>query len=262
MKQGSSISAGDAERLLRGERPSGTREQQVADVLAKLAPADAADTPVPAALLLAFAQQASTDHAVDHAADQGPDHEADLAANDSRHRRAQSRRTGARGRQFGVRGWHFGRSAALKAAVAILAVSCGTVGAAEADVLPAAAQRAAHSLLGSFGVPAPHTAAVTPKVSTTPTPAASFAPTSAVDAAPPTASQSASTSASASASPSCSAPNTHAATAADHCTTSATASTSTSTSADSSSTATATSTHTNHASTHTHTASPHNTAAH
>ncbi|MBR7831518.1 hypothetical protein KDK95_34835, partial [Actinospica sp. MGRD01-02] len=114
MKQGSSISAGDAERLLRGEHVDGAREQQVADVLAQLAPADAADAPVPAALLLAFARQApgadAASHAADHAADRPSDRAAasDRAVNGSRRRRARTSRTGARSGQFSAQGRHFG----------------------------------------------------------------------------------------------------------------------------------------------------------
>ena len=99
-------------------------DERLAAVLAALAPDDAADAEVPEDVLRAFAENAPVDSA----------------------------------RRSGARTVRFGRAAALKVAVVVLAVSSGTVAAAAADALPGPAQRAAHSLLGGWGVPAPHQA--------------------------------------------------------------------------------------------------------
>jgi hypothetical protein len=97
-------------------------DERLAAVLAALGPDDAADIEVPEDVLLAFAENAPVDSA----------------------------------RRSGARIVRVGRAAALKVAVVVLAVSSGTVAAAAADALPGPAQRAAHSLLGRWGAPAPH----------------------------------------------------------------------------------------------------------
>lgn len=130
MRGDSSISSRGARRLLEAAPPTDAREEQVAAVLTALAPLDATDTAVPEAVLAAFAAHADPD--LVRGAVPGL------------------------GRRSGVRAWHVGRAAAVKAGVVVLAVSSGTVAAAATDSLPAPAQRAAHSLFGSWGVPAPH----------------------------------------------------------------------------------------------------------
>jgi hypothetical protein len=163
-RQGSSIGARRAERLLESAAPLGPREQRVAAVLTALAARDGsaaadeadavgrsdgavptevlAEVPaeVPAEVLAAFAQQAARDG---------------RTRGGARTRRAGTRGAACPDRRPGSWAWRAARAAAVKAVVVVLAVSSGTVVAAAADILPAPAQRAAHSLFGSWGVPAP-----------------------------------------------------------------------------------------------------------
>jgi hypothetical protein len=125
-----SISASGARRLLKVAPPTDAREQQVAAVLTALAPEDAADAAVPEAVLAAFA---------DHA----------------RSRRSREAVTSRGRKRSGARMRGAGRAATIKAGLVVLALSSATVAAAAADILPAPAQQAAHSLFGSWGVPAP-----------------------------------------------------------------------------------------------------------
>lgn len=149
MTRDSSTGSAGTRRTKRAAATEDPEERRLAAVLGALAPEDASDAPVPGALLAAFAVHA------------GPDRARAALPN-----RAQ--RTGARAR-------HVGRAAAVRAAVVVLAVSGGTAAAAAADILPATAQRAAHNLFGSWGVPAPHTApgagGVSPSAPATGTPA-------------------------------------------------------------------------------------------
>jgi hypothetical protein len=131
MKHDTSISARGARRLLEAAPPADPRERRVAAVLTALAPRDASGAPVPEAVLAAFADRARSGRSRE-------------AAGGSAHGRSEARMRRA------------GRAATLKAGVVVLAVSSGTVAAAAADILPAPAQRAVHSLFGSWGVPAPH----------------------------------------------------------------------------------------------------------
>jgi len=152
----------------------------VAGLLAALAPDDAAGAAVPEDVLQAFAQHAPVSGA----------------------------------RRSGARVLRVSRAAALKAAVAVLALSSGTVAAAAADALPGPAQRAAHSLLGGWGVPAPHTS-TRGSVPSAPAATPGAGPSTGAGAAQPSASPAATASPTAS----CSGPNTHAARA--HCATTA-----------------------------------------
>lgn len=160
-------------------------------MLNALTPDDATGAAVPEELLRAFAQHAPAENVTDGARHRG------------------SRRTGTRTRRVGL-------SAALKAAVAVLVISSGTVAAAAADVLPGPAQRAAHSLLGGFGVPAPHQ---TPQTHESPAPTPSYTLVATTNAAQPDASHS--PHALPSTDSKCSGPNSHAASA--HCGASASA---------------------------------------
>jgi hypothetical protein len=104
-------------------------EQRLAEVLGTLADHRAAPPrPVPPELLAAFTRQA--------------EEPASRRAVDGR------ARTGARSR-----GVH--RALTVKTAAVVLVLSGGTMAVAAADDLPAPAQRAAHAILGSWGVPAP-----------------------------------------------------------------------------------------------------------
>ncbi|HTJ69900.1 MAG TPA: hypothetical protein VL551_20350 [Actinospica sp.] len=105
----------------------------MAAVLTALAPEDAGGAAVPEAVLAAFADHARNAPTRQHAAEDGG-----------------RRRSGARTPRVA---W----AATIKAGVVVLAISSGTIAAAAADILPATAQNAAHSLFGSWGVPAPHT---------------------------------------------------------------------------------------------------------
>lgn len=155
-------------------------DERLAAVLAALAPDDAADAEVPEDVLRAFAEHAPVDSA----------------------------------RRSGARTLRVGRVAALKVAVLVLAVSGGTVAAAAADALPGPAQRAAHSLLGRWGVPAPHEKhPSTPSSSPAVSPSASASAAVAASALRPSASHGATVSSSADAS--CAGANTHAAS--GHC---------------------------------------------
>jgi hypothetical protein len=160
-------------------------DKRLAEVLAALAPDDAADAEVPEDVLRAFAEHAPVERVdpVDSA-----------------------RRSGAR--TLGI-----GRAAAVKIAVVVLAVSSGTVAAAAADVLPGPAQRAAHSLLGRWGVPAPHETHRSTPSAPAPSPSARVSASAASRAAQPGSSHVVTVSSSSSAS--CTGANTHAAS--EHC---------------------------------------------
>jgi hypothetical protein len=132
VRRDGSISAHGARRLLEAAPSADPREQQVAAVLTALAPQDASGAPVPDAVLAAFA-----DHARSGRSSFEPDAGRGHGCSGARMRRA-------------------GRAATIKAGIVVLAISSGTATAAAADILPAPAQRAAHSLFGSWGVPAPH----------------------------------------------------------------------------------------------------------
>lgn len=136
------ISARGATRLLEGEQAAGPHERQVAQVLSALSPGEEQRS-APDVLLAAFAEGAG----------RGRDVKADRGR----------RRSGARARRVGT-------AAAVKAGALVLVLSGGTIAAAEADVLPTPAQRIAHSLFGSWGLPAPHTP---PPASTAPKPTSS-----------------------------------------------------------------------------------------
>lgn len=126
-----SISRRGARRLLTGATPAGGAEERLAavlDVLARPVP-DLEERPVPAQVLTAFAGQAG--HGPRTGAGRSPEG-----------------RAGARSRR--LRG-----AFVLKAAAVAVVFLGGAVAAAAADALPAPAQRVAHVLLGSFGVPAP-----------------------------------------------------------------------------------------------------------
>ncbi|HWG27979.1 hypothetical protein [Actinospica sp.] len=182
MRQGPSISSRGARRLLRGAPSADPHEQRVAGVLSALAPDDASGAEVPEVVLRAFARNAPVGGA----------------------------------RRSGARMLRVSRTAALKAAVVVLALSSGTVAAAAADVLPGPAQRTAHSLLGGWGVPAPRTAAphfAPTSPATTPSASAGASAGAGAGTAQPSASNTATASPTMTAS--CSGPNTHAARA--HC---------------------------------------------
>ena len=192
------------------------RENRVAAVLAALAPQDATDAAVPEAVLAAFAVHADPD-------------EERAAAPD-------------RGRRSGARPRHVGRAAAVKAGVVVLAISSGTAAAAAADILPAPAQRAAHSLFGSWGVPAPRASQGPGTVS--PSAPAAGTPMTGAPGAGAAQSSAAHPGATPSTGRDCSAANTHAAN--PHCT----------------DTATAGAGHATKNAGNGHTASPHSSAAH
>ena len=126
-----SISRRGARRLLTGATPAGGAEERLAavlDVLARPVP-DLEERAVPAQVLTAFASQAG----------HGPRTGAG---------RSLGGRAGARSRRL--------RGAFVLKVVAVAVVFLGgAVAAAAADALPAPAQRVAHVLLGSVGVPAP-----------------------------------------------------------------------------------------------------------
>jgi hypothetical protein len=138
-----------ARRLLEGHPGTRPREQRLAEFLDALAERDkpgrkntvrentvrenTVRNAVPAPVLEAFARQA-----------------AEAAAARPRPVRSGSRS----GAASGVRSRRVRRALTVKAAV-VLVLSGATVAAAAADALPAPAQRAAHELLGSWGVPAP-----------------------------------------------------------------------------------------------------------
>jgi hypothetical protein len=219
----SSIGSRGARRLLKAAPPANAREERVAAVLSALAPQDATDAAVPEAVLAAFAAHTHPDQVRE--AVPGP------------------------GKRSGARAGRVGRAAAVKAGVVVLAVSSGTVAAAAADVLPAPAQRAAHSLFGSWGVPAPRTSPGAGMVSPS-APAAGTPVTSAPDGGS-TQSNAAHPGVTPSMGRDCSVANTHAA--GVHCTASATAGTAPAAS------------DTGHATKNAgngHTASPHSSAAH
>ena len=131
MRGGSSNGSRERRRPSEASLLADAHEEQVDAVLTALAPQDATDAVVPEAVFAAFAVHAQPDRARAAAPD--------------------------RGRRSGSGAWCAGRAAAVKVGVAVLAVSSGTVAAAAAaDILPAPAQRAAHGLFGSWGVPAPH----------------------------------------------------------------------------------------------------------
>lgn len=153
-------------------------QEKLEAVLAALAPDDTTDVAVPEDVLRAFAQYASADEP----------------------------------RSAGARALRIGRAAALKVAVAVLVLSSGTVAAAAADVLPGPAQRAAHSLFGDWGVPAPRKAQPHKTLPHKTLPSTPSAPAASPSAASPRA---ASPSASPSASPRC--PNVNAHAANGHC---------------------------------------------
>ncbi len=119
-----------ARRLWIGVEPVGCAEEHTAVLLEALArpEPDSARQPVPAGVLDAFAAQAQHGSAT-------------LAAGRNRRNRAGARSSTP---QLGL---------IAKAAAATLLLSGGAVAAAAADVLPAPAQQAAHSLLGSWGIP-------------------------------------------------------------------------------------------------------------
>jgi len=223
----SSIGSRGARRLLEAARLAEPREDRVAAVLSALAPQDATDAAVPEAVLAAFAVHAE------------PEQERAAAPD--------------RGQRSGARVWRVGWAGAVKAAVVVLAISSGSVAAAAADILPAPAQRAAHSLFGSWGVPAPRTSpgagTVSPSAPTAGTPLTSA----------PGAGSARSNAARPGAAPStgrdCSAANTHAAGA--HCTDTATATATAATP-----TATPGAGHGTKSAGNGHTASPHSSTAH
>lgn len=107
------------------------REQRIADLLDTLAGHRGADPrPVPPELLAAFAWQAEES--------------------------VSRRGIGAGGRpRSGARSRGVHRALTVKTAAVVLVLSGGTMAVAAADDLPAPAQRAAHAILGSWGVPAP-----------------------------------------------------------------------------------------------------------
>lgn len=225
MRGDSSIGSRGARRLLKAAPPANTREERVAAVLSALAPQDATDAAVPEAVLAAFAAHTHPDQVRE--AVPGP------------------------GKRSGARAGRVGRAAAVKAGVVVLAVSSGTVAAAAADVLPAPAQRAAHSLFGSWGVPAPRTSPGAGTVS--PSAPAAGTPLTSAPGAGSARSNAARPGAAPSTSRDCSAANTHAAGA--HCTDTATATAATPT-------ATPGAGHGTKSAGNGHTASPHSSAAH
>jgi hypothetical protein len=156
-------------------------DERLAALLAALAPDHAADAEVPEDVLRAFAEHAPVDSA----------------------------------RRSGARTFRVGRVAALKIAVLVLSVSGGTVAAAAADALPAPAQRAAHSLLGRWGVPAPHETHPSTPSSPAASPSASTSASAAVAASAVRPSASHGVTVSSSADASCTGANTHAAS--GHC---------------------------------------------
>lgn len=119
------IGARGARRLLQTDEPVGPHERRAAQVLAALAVGEE-ERAAPDALVAAFAHGVGEDV------------------------RRVRRRAGARVFRVGV-------SAAVKAGAVVLVLSGGTIAAAAADILPGSAQQIAHSLFGSWGVPAPHT---------------------------------------------------------------------------------------------------------
>lgn len=209
----------DASIRSRGARraPSAADEQRVDAVLAALAPENATSAQVPEAVLAAFAAQAGQD----------------------RRGRSGSRRRAPR----------VGRAAPIKAAVVVLALSSGTMAAAVADVLPAPAQRAAHSLFGSWGVPAPHSHGSGSDSPSSPTPGASVTGSPGGGSAR---ASSAGPEATSSAGGSCTGTNTHGADAA-HCAASAAAGDAASP---------AGSAHASRGAGHGHTPTPHGSASH
>ena len=127
--------------------------ERVAELLRALAPDDAADVEVPEDVLRAFHQHAPADG----------------------------------GRRAGVRVRRSGRVAVLRIAAVVLVLSSGTVAAAATDVLPGPAQRVAHSLLGGWGVPAPHRGHATPSSTISSTPPSRAASPAVSPAASPSA---------------------------------------------------------------------------
>ncbi|HWG23377.1 hypothetical protein [Actinospica sp.] len=147
------ISVRGSRRLLHAAGPAGPHEQAVAQLLAALAPGDE-ERAAPATLVAAFA----------HSADRGV----------------------RRRRRAGAPVWRVGIAAAIKAGAVVLVLSGGTIAAAAADILPGPAQHIAHSLFGSWGVPAPHTP---PATSPIPHPAASSPAASAAPSLSPSAAE-------------------------------------------------------------------------
>ena len=120
-----------ARHLIDGGAARAPGEQRLADLLDTLADHRGADAgPVPPELLAAFARRAEE---------------------------SGSRRVvGVGGRlRSGARSRGVHRALTVKTAAVVLVLSGGTMAVAAADDLPAPAQRAAHAILGSWGVPAP-----------------------------------------------------------------------------------------------------------